>query len=342
MIVGIVHQQECFNNNGAIFTPEAYQIGENLHYPYQLLRENGRAKGIEICTIDMHPPEKFDMLICFDPPNIESRNLAAIRRRNIPEILVLLESMAVQPNNYNKALHQNYLKVFTWCDDLVDNQKYFLLRLANKIPKELTSNLGVKNNKAVMIAGNKRSKFPNELYSKRLDEIRWCEAYLPEALDLFGMGWDELEFQGILRHLNRFPALRRIAAPAPPPGWKGRVPSKREVLSTYKFSIAYENVAGINGYITEKLFDSLFSLCIPVYWGAPNVASLIPTDCYVDRTTFSTSAEMFNYLLSMSADEYNRRISCIESFVLGEQIHPFSAEHFSNTLLAEIAKFQRT
>lgn len=42
---------------------------------------------------------------------------------------------------------------------------------------------------------------------------------------------------------------------------------KEKFLSNYKFNICVENSLG-EGYITEKIFESIASGCIPIYWGA--------------------------------------------------------------------------
>lgn len=42
---------------------------------------------------------------------------------------------------------------------------------------------------------------------------------------------------------------------------------KEKFLSSYKFNICVENSLG-EGYITEKIFESIASGCIPIYWGA--------------------------------------------------------------------------
>lgn len=44
----------------------------------------------------------------------------------------------------------------------------------------------------------------------------------------------------------------------PRPSYKGKVQEKQSVLKKTKFSICYENVSDLQGYITEKIFDSFF------------------------------------------------------------------------------------
>lgn len=43
--------------------------------------------------------------------------------------------------------------------------------------------------------------------------------------------------------------------------------NKIEYLKTFKFNICPEN-SSTKGYVTEKIFEAIFSGCIPIYWGS--------------------------------------------------------------------------
>lgn len=45
--------------------------------------------------------------------------------------------------------------------------------------------------------------------------------------------------------------------------------NKREYLTNYKFNLCPEN-SDHKGYVTEKIFDAIYSGCIPIYWGSEN------------------------------------------------------------------------
>ena len=55
----------------------------------------------------------------------------------------------------------------------------------------------------------------------------------------------------------------------------GRERTKIDLLSTHKFSLAFEN-SETNDYISEKYFGTLVSGSIPVYIGAPNIKFFAP------------------------------------------------------------------
>lgn len=74
------------------------------------------------------------------------------------------------------------------------------------------------------------------------------------------------------------------------PDWH---PKKIEYLSTFKFTIAFEN-SRRPGYVTEKLFDAYEANSIPIYWGDPMLDKIINLDSVVlvkpksDRDLIST------------------------------------------------------
>jgi len=180
-------------------------------------------------------------------------------------------------------------------------------------------------------------KHPLELYSERINAIRWFEQYHPEEFDLYGIGWDKYVFKGskIIRGLNRIKPLTRLLAPKYP-SYKGSIESKAQVLKDYKFAICYENARDIPGYITEKIFDCFFAGCVPVYWGAPNVTDFIPASTFIDKRNFKSYEELYRYIKTMPTAEYERYLDAIEKFVKSDAMYLFSAEYFAEKITAEI------
>ena len=83
-----------------------------------------------------------------------------------------------------KEKHKYFNKIFTWHDELVDNKKYFKLNFSHLFPKSINKDLSKKQKLCTLIAGNKRVKHSLELYSKRVEAIRWFEKNHPEDFDL--------------------------------------------------------------------------------------------------------------------------------------------------------------
>lgn len=71
--------------------------------------------------------------------------------------------------------------------------------------------------------------------------------------------------------------------------------SKRRIVASYPFCLAFENSIGPD-YVTEKVFDALSAGSIPVYLGAPNIAEFVPKGCYIDASAYPSARELGAYL----------------------------------------------
>ena len=321
-----------------MFTDTSSLIGDDLLYPCVYLGEYLIKRGHKINTIDMDNIENFDAIVFMDFPTFKNKYFKQLINNKFKNLyLFICECEIIRSDNWNLKNHKYFKKIFTWNDKFVDNKKYFKANFSYKIPDKVEFNIKDKNKLCTMIAGNKFSYHPLELYTERVNAIRWFEENHPEDFDLYGIGWDRYHFKGILSKLNRFNVLTKLLKPKYP-SYKGSVKSKREVLQKYKFAICYENARNIPGYITEKIFDCFFAGCIPVYWGAPNVTEHIPENIFIDRRNFNTYEELYKYLKNMSNEEYMNYLEAIKNFIKSDKIYPFSAECFAERILNEILK----
>lgn len=312
---------------------------DNFYFPYYLLRQKIIKFNISLNTYDyFNFDENCDesySLIFFDIPN--NLDILLKYHKNIDKFLVIFESEVISSTNWNRNLHRNFKKIFTWNDKLIDGKKYIKYYWPNKIPENLDFNLNKKKKLCTMIVANKFKAHPLELYTERVNTIRWFEQNHPEDFDLYGIGWDKYYFKGILSRLNRFNTLRKVLKPKYP-SYKGPIKLKKEIYKKYKFAICYENARDIPGYITEKIFNCIFAGCVPIYWGAPNITDHIPANTFIDRRKFETYDELYCYLKNMSDEEYVNYLDAIKNFVQSDKIYPFSAEYFTEILSNEILK----
>lgn len=326
--IGYNHQ-----NKNKIFdnSPDNPVNRDDATYPFFLLKKKLKEKEIDISTFDINKPEASDELLFYDFPEDERLLL-----RGKKKYLIISESEVIKPKNWLVKNHEYFEKIFTWNDDFIDNKKYFKLNFSNKIFSTPPS-IEKKEKFCCLIAGAKTSNHEKNLYSKRIDTIRWFEKNHLSEFDLYGLGWDLYEFKGpiFIRAFNRIRILRKFFSPRFP-SYKGKVKSKFETLKKYKFSICYENAQMIPGYITEKLFDCLFSGCIPVYWGAPNILDFVPENCFIDRRKYKSHEELFEYLKSLSNESILEYQKNIYSFLNGEKIKPYSGEYFADTLVKHL------
>jgi hypothetical protein len=300
--------------------------------PYALLAERFLVDDIEL-----HTPDQVDMGAAFELHMDVRPNLQA----STPCYLMLLETPLIRPTNAHVPEH--YRKVFTWNDSLIDGKRFIKLNFPNPLRTPSVDGLVRRDRFCCLIAGNKTpAQFdPHELYSERVDAIRWFEANAPHDFDLYGTDWDlPAAKAGLMGKASRH--FWRQLAPwvlwRPFPSYKGRIARKFDVLNRTRFSICYENLRDMPRYITEKLFDSFFAGCIPVYWGASNVSEHIPPDCFIDRREFRDIAAVYVYLKSMTPETflgYQRRIA---GFIENDAARSFGASVFAETIVRTIVQ----
>lgn len=326
--------------NNEIFNVDSKLNRDGIFDKYIKLREEFRKFNCDLSTNDINTIEISDVIIYFDTPKV-----LPTPDKISSSYLVLVESELIRPDNYELKNHAYFSKIFTWHDELVDNIKYFKLNFSHLFPQHINKDLSNKYKLCTLIAGNKRSptKNVNELYSKRVDAIRWFEKYHRNDFDLYGVGWNKRRFEGIkiIRALNRVPYLGQLYANCTGhayPSYQGKVDNKKAVMEKYKFSICYENAQNIPGYITEKIFDSFFAGCVPVYWGANNIKDYIPTECFIDKRDFNTYEDLYNYIATMNDENYMKYIENIESFLRSANSHQFTGQGFSETIAFHILR----
>lgn len=337
MKIGIWNYYEELNYNNYLLLHKDAPIGDDLLITFNKLYQYGLLKGIEFLTLDMISSfDEMDAFLFLDFPKLDTSYVQKAFKAKKPMYLVLFECEVIKPNNWDVNNHKFFDKVFTWNDDIVDNKKYIKINFSQTIPNKINKDLTKKEKLCTLIAGNKKVNHSLELYSKRLDAIRWFEHYHPEDFDFYGIGWDEYS------HPNRYIRflLRKIKISTllktHYKTYQGKVKSKKEVLEKYNFAICYENARDIPGYITEKIFDCFFAGCIPIYWGANNISKHIPKECFIDKRDFNTYAQLYNYMKSMTEEIYIQYLVHIEKFINSQLMHPFSSEGFIETIMHEL------
>ncbi|MFW2555404.1 glycosyltransferase family 10 domain-containing protein [Aliarcobacter butzleri] len=304
---------------------------DNYAYSYFKLKKMFLENGMNLSTYDINPIKESKIVIYNDMPKVLPNN-EDIKK----SYLLLFESKLIKPENWDLEKHKYFNKIFTWDDRIIDNKKYFKINFAHLFPESINKDLSKKEKLCTLIAGNKKVNHQLELYSKRVEAIRWFEDNYPKDFDFYGMGWNEYTSSNkYIRFLFRKLKLSKLFKPNFP-SYKGKVDSKKEVLEKYKFAICYENAKDINGYITEKIFDCFFSGCIPIYWGANNISEHIPKECFVDKREFDSYEKLYEFITNMAEEEYLKYLDAIENYLNSSQANEFRAEFFANTIVETI------
>jgi hypothetical protein len=93
------------------------------------------------------------------------------------------------------------------------------------------------------------------------------------------------------------------------------IPDKWPALAPYMYSIAIENNA-IDGYFTEKISECFLAGTIPIYYGAPNIASYFPS----------------NSLIQIDINNFDEAVSIIEDIIA----NPCHETHIESVVKARI------
>ena len=337
-----------FYYNNRIFDLQSPYNRDNAWYPMFFLKKIFNNKNIILNTYDKlkeELPDRFILIFNDIPDDID---FYIDRYVNVPKYLLIMESVFINKKNSDLTLHEKFTKIFTYSDDLVDNNKYFKINYSFDIPKKINKVISNKEHFAAMVGGNKKCDNELELYSKREEAIHWFEKNHIEEFDLFGIGWEEnlisYKYPVISKFLYNAGILKKttekyLVSKTPIfPSYCGKIERKKDVLEKYKFCICYENFRDVPGWITEKIFDCFFAGCIPVYWGANNITDYVPANCFIDKRNFDSYEKLYDFMKSMTDDTYMDYLNNIEAFLNSEKIYQFSSEYFANTIVNEILK----
>jgi hypothetical protein len=293
---------------------------------FYLLKEEFKKHDYELSTQDLISPSVADLVLYNEMPKPFPSNI-------VPEksYLLIFETDIIRPDNWDLKKHAHFKKIFTWNDQFVDHKKYFKFNFPNTL-KKFSVEDKLRPNFMTLISGNKTSKHKLELYSERFSDIKWFENNHPEDFAYYGMGWDygfNVWWQKVFRKLKILKYLPKNKSRC----YRGIVKDKFSTLKEYQFAICYENGRDIPGYITEKIMDCFFAGCIPIYWGANNIADFIPRGIFIDRRDFKSVAELYLFLKNLSTDEVLKMQKGIFDFLNSEKVTPFTNEAFVKTVV---------
>lgn len=316
---------------------------------FATLKSYLKEKNLNINTYDISTEQEPYIYVFFDLPYFW--NFSAWKKilfNRTKKILVIYEPPTVNPFNYMKIFHFFFAKVYTWYGELVDNerssptsQKYFKISL----PK---ASIGIKTTakkfkeKKFLTLINKNilpfypfmllKPFGRELYTERIKSIEFFEHNIPNDFYLYGRGWNKPKKYNLKEKILGFKKYS---------SYKGEVDNKIELLSGFKYSLCFENLTDVKGYVTEKIFDCLKAKCVPIYWGASDIEKYIPKDCFIDFRDFGDYDKLLNFLVSIDESRYNNYIKNIENLLSDKKfIEMWFEEGFAKSFLGNILEIK--
>jgi hypothetical protein len=328
-------EDNCFlNKKNNLFPESTFVIDRIIGY--------AKKKKIQLISLDqLNNLNKVDCIFFFDYPKIDNFfNKEVLQNKRIQKILFIHESKVIHPENFQYDNYKYFSKIFTWCDDIIDNKKIFKFYdgydhnnfLVKKIKKKYFS---------CMINENKIFNYDISLYHKRIECIKWFEKNHCSNFHLYGFNWNKRFIPSkykIIRIFNRidfltkkfsynFRSYKGIIKPS--------LKSKLKILKKYKFSFVFEN-ASENGWITEKLFHCFFSLTVPIYIGAKNINKYIPKNCFINFNNFNNYEELYMYLSRINNNKYFTYIKNIKIFLSSQKYKKFTSIYNFDLLLKKL------
>jgi len=310
----------CAQNVIYVVHPEAAPGNFSPGSPWYNVKEAVRRLGYDARWVKTSQGLKdYDYIIYFDIFPWDIENIKTHPKEKL--IAFLWEPPTVLPFNYGNVFQEYFSKIVTWADSLVDNRRFFKFYYPVHVDFPRSVMPFEERKLCVMINRNKDSKHSCSLYGERKKLIEFFENNHSEDFDLYGYGWETAGFKNYRGTIGLGSSID---------AWRG---TKHECMRNYKFYFAYENMQHIDGYVTEKIFDSFKAGCVPVYWGAQNITDYVPKSCFIDRRDFANDEELYQFLKNMTEEEYGQYLNNIKYFLESSEALLFSWEYFVHVFL---------
>jgi alpha(1,3/1,4) fucosyltransferase len=322
------------------------------------LYQECKNRNYQIATYDLLPVEQADVVVFNDYPEHLDELIKV--KQDAPRartLLMLYETPLDNPHWFNKQNHQYFDAILTYNPHLVDNQHYFKFCLPiGASPGEPIDVAFAARKPLVMINTNRyislrAASRPWQYFERResLLEAGWqctlrellfsrqgdlngarrrlarsAESFPTDSVDLYGQGWEGRNTGWYYRF---FPDSPYRCAKGP------TKKDKLDLLSQYRFTIAYENFEGDVGYISEKIFDALYAGVVPIYRGNHDIEKYVSPDCFVDARKFKTEVEIIDFAIHCPEKQWQDMRRAGKDYIQSEQIKVFQSEAYSQTLL---------
>lgn len=351
MLIGSIYGWESGKDD--IFNPLSPRNRDDCLQPMRELKRYGLTKGIELHTVDI--VKSLGMSPAF---NLYVESIPLDSSMPGKNCLLLLETHLTVPLNGDYSYLNQFDEIFTWNIDLLqaknvgplqrklEHPKLTEIRIPNPIPDKFFSeplSFGFTSRPqfCCLIGSNRHANQHDkrELYSERVNAIRWFEQKAPNQFYLYGNGWKvpkkRLGRLGTL--LYRLEKVQPFLTRRPVfPSYRGPTLTKWDPLSKSQFCICYENARDIPGYLTEKIFDCIFAGCIPIYWGEPNIQEWLPPKCFIDFRAFNSYEDLYQFISSMSEQDFISMQKAGREFILSDAFRCHNSESFSSKVIDRI------
>jgi hypothetical protein len=271
-------------------------------------------KGLLVSSPSRHARR----LVCIDYLAIAGTEIRRLGLRVEDCTLVRMEPSVILPDNFSSSRTKQFGKVITVGGTSSSQSicvNWPLLWPKSEDIQSITPD--ERQDRIVVVNGNKISFVRGELYSLRREAIRDLS-----NLDLYGTDWSS---SFCVRLITAVRSLAHAVLSLKLPSifnfslwfrnysnYKGQVQDKIGTMSKYRYALVIENSAE---YMSEKLMEALFAGCIPIYVGPDPMGFGIPRDLVVcAEPTLGSIRESFNQAASWDLAEFQSRLKRFLSF----------------------------
>jgi len=253
--------------------------------------------------------KSYDLIISFDHYKWMEDILNTVHVPISKRILIIQEPEVVLPRMYKSSTLSLYGAIFAGSIDWAERLGVKSFEYPLDTSSNTSLNISERNVDTAMIQSNKFSCIKGEQYSLRRAVLKLAKEQ-NYKIELYGTGWNRgycsdfitvskylIAILGDITRNNFILPYKHLGLNYP--NYLGKIKSKIELLGNVKKNIVIENSST---YVSEKLFDSFRSGCIPFYVG-PNLSKYsIPNSVAVlceanpesilDRLTSITNEEL--------------------------------------------------
>ena len=303
MKIAVIPGSDAFLNDRFFTDTAVTAVRDNVLAYAAEFKNAAEERGWTVGTFDRIRLERDDMVLAINFEEFPEEILSAldiIDSRHL--IAVVREPPGIAPVYYDPAVQECFGRFYVpKIPEKGEPCRYLSFPVA---PGDRDAWIPFESKKLlVSITSGKLVSFDGELYSERIRAILHFQKAAPDGFDMYGQGWETDTLFGFFSPHRLFSSYR------------GPVASKHETFKRYRFSICYENCDNVEGYVSEKIYDSMKAGCVPIYLGAPDIRRYVPKECFIDKREFSTYPELEKFIRNMGRQEYSRYIDAISAFL---------------------------
>ena len=165
----------------------------------------------------------------------------------------------------------------------------------------------------------------NILHHKRFEIIEFFGE--KDELKLFGSNWDNSKIFPKYKKEKLTHIIKKLNPTI--------IDDKIEALKNYKFCFCIENTK-IDGYITEKIIESIYAGCIPVYFGASDIKKYIPENVFIEGSKFKKLDDLYYYMINLSQVNAKKIIQNGFNFLASDEGRKYSYEGFAENIFKKV------